>query len=40
MAEPLRQLDEPGAVAAGLRPDDYVARELSVEAADIIAVVA
>lgn len=40
MVEPLRQLDEPGAVAAGLQRDDYVARELSVEAANVITVVA
>lgn len=39
MTEPLRQLDEPGAVAAGPQPDDDLARELSVEAANVIAVV-
>ena len=40
MAEPLLQFHEPSAVAAGFQPDDYVARELSLEAADVVAVVA
>lgn len=39
MTELLQQLDAPGAVAAGLQPDDHVTRELSIEAANVIAVV-
>jgi hypothetical protein len=36
VAEPFDEFDEPGAVAAGLYPDDHFAREAGIEAADII----
>lgn len=36
VAETFDQLDEPGAVAAGLKADDHVAREAGVEVAEVI----
>jgi hypothetical protein len=39
VAEPLDQFDEPGAVTAGLDPDDHLAGEGGIEAADIIPLV-